>query len=171
MHMHLDALLRVRVSCGQVKSVQSVRREYEDVLRQHPHIDLAQVAAARTLSEFDNFAIAPMFGCACATDYYREASAGNYLSRIAIPMLFLSADNDPIAPARLLRCDNFDGGVGPSAPKALLLAVTDEGGHSMTWPEGWYPSGTWSVGVITEFVQAALQVAATPSATHGRGPE
>ena len=131
MHMHLDALLRVRVSCGQVKSVQSVRLEYEDVLRQHPHIDLAQVpgcargpsspassgsdapaiirqaratpsnssrwhvmhgirtlcqhsqvAAARTMSEFDNFAIAPMFGCACATDYYREASAGNYLSRV-----------------------------------------------------------------------------------------
>ena len=29
-------------------------------------------------------------------------------------MLFLSAENDPIAPAHLVRCDNFDGGVGTS---------------------------------------------------------
>ena len=46
---------------------------------------------------------------AAGTDYYREASAVRLLPSVRIPLLFLSARNDPICPAHLVRTDDFAG--------------------------------------------------------------
>lgn len=71
-------------------------------------------------------------------------------------MLFLAAKNDPVAPAGLIWDDVFCGGKsrGREAGHPILLAVTEEGGHSMVWPEGIDGSGNWSAEVIAEFFAA-----------------
>ena len=52
------------------------------------------------------------------------------LHNVRVPLLFVSAANDPIAPATILDTRAF-AGAREEAP--ILLAVTAEGGHSMTW--------------------------------------
>ena len=45
----------------------------------------------------------------------------------------------------------------PDAP--LLLAITNEGGHSMSWPEGLTGRGrAWSAAVLVEWVKACEEV-------------
>ena len=65
-------------------------------------------------------------------------------------MLVVNARNDPIASADHVDCSPFLGQL--AAP--LALCVTDEGGHSLGWPEGWRGTGrAWSVDVLREFVE------------------
>ena len=115
-----------------------------------PCARLLDLTLSWTVAGFDGAAIAPMMGCESAVQYYREASCGALLHRVRTPMLVVSARNDPIASA-----DNVDRqpfAAEPAAP--LALCVTDEGGHSMGWPEGWRGTGrAWSVEVLREFVE------------------
>ena len=54
------------------------------------------------MEAFDDAAIAPMMGCTDSGQYYREASCARVLHRVRIPLLLVSAANDPIAPAALM---------------------------------------------------------------------
>jgi|TARA_B110001469_G_C9410467_1_gene210144 predicted alpha/beta-fold hydrolase len=73
-------------------------------------------------------------------------------------MLFLSARNDPVAPADVIDSRPFEARGAGSEAAPLLLAVTREGGHSMTWPEGWRGGGRdWSTAVLCEFVAAVVE--------------
>jgi predicted alpha/beta-fold hydrolase len=89
-----------------------------------------------------------MFDYACASDYYRFSSAGLYLTRINRPTLFLHAMNDPITPGHLIRMDNF------RCSEHIASCMTQEGGHSMDWPEG-CDGGAWAPGAVAEFLAAA----------------
>jgi len=102
------------------------------------------------MEAFDGCAIAPMMGCSSATAYYTEASCESLLHQVRTPLLFVSAANDPIASADIIKRDVFR--TATEAP--LLLAVTKEGGHSMVWPEGWRGMGrAWSIDVLVEFIR------------------
>merc|ERR1712113_357075 len=102
------------------------------MLHSQSKINVDRGKAAKTMQEFDDALVAPMFGCRCATDYYRAASAVNYLSRIRVPTLFLNAANDPVCPAHLIRADEFDWGSGAEAlgfeAPPIMLAIPEEGG-------------------------------------------
>ena len=144
-----------------VPSVQRVLRECLPHLEGAPHLDLVGAARATSMAAFDGCVIAPMMGCASAADYYRQASSGPLLPRARVPMLFLSAHNDPIAPASLIDVAPFE--CARDAP--LLLATTAEGGHSMGWPEGGAGAsrsgsgaagGAWSAQVLVEWVHATV---------------
>jgi len=138
-----------------VPSVQRVMRTHLPQLEGVEGLRLDAAAAATSMAAFDGAAIAPMMGCDSATDYYEQASCGKLLSRARVPMLFVSARNDPVASADAVDPHPFLRGP-EDAP--LLLAVTREGGHSMTWPEGWGGGGRdWSTAVLCEFV-AAVEV-------------
>ena len=135
-----------------VPSVQRVMRTHLPQLEGVEGLRLDAAAAATSMAAFDGAAIAPMMGCDSATDYYEQASCGKLLSRARVPMLFVSARNDPVASADAVDPHPFLRGP-EDAP--LLLAVTREGGHSMTWPEGWGGGGRdWSTAVLCEFVAA-----------------
>lgn len=56
------------------------------------------LARMRTFREFDGAYTAPLHGFASADEYWREASCGPVLSRIAIPALLVNARNDPFLP-------------------------------------------------------------------------
>ena len=74
------------------------------------------------------------------------------LDDVRVPMLFVAARNDPICPANLAFNTEAFTKVTSQAP--LLLAVTDEGGHSMVWPEGWRGEGSWLCDLLVEWVHA-----------------
>ena len=59
------------------------------------------------MERFDGCSIAPMMGCDSAAQYYVEASSERVLSRARIPMLFISALNDPVAPADVIKLTHF----------------------------------------------------------------
>lgn len=144
------------------RSVQRVMAEYLPKLVDNPYgLDLEGAAQATSMKSFDGCVIAPMMGCSSAEQYYTEASCERVLADCRIPLLLLSARNDFIAPADLIKTHPFEALAGGGAVEApLLLAVTSEGGHSMSWPEGWDGSGrAWSAQVLLEWVQACVEKA------------
>src|SRR5262249_46661682 len=52
----------------------------------------------RTVREFDDAITAPQFGFRDAQEYYEAASAQRVIDRIRVPMLFLTAADDPFVP-------------------------------------------------------------------------
>ena len=135
--------------------------EIKSVMELHPQIDLDTVNEAATMADFDDASIAPMMGCASASDYYRESSCAAWIQYIRRPYMFLSSANDPIAPSHLIRTDIFQGPKSKAPeeqPLPVLLAVTEEGGHSMLWNEGIDATKSWSLEAIADFFDAALAV-------------
>ena len=63
-----------------------------------------------SMLELDGHVIAPMFGFSCASEYYRSASSGPYLSRVRRPTLVVHCANDPIVAGHLIRGDDFVSG-------------------------------------------------------------
>lgn len=53
---------------------------------------------ARTITEFDDVFMAPRHGFQGAADYYARSSCGPHLSRVKMPCLIISADDDPLVP-------------------------------------------------------------------------
>ncbi|MBL9037980.1 MAG: alpha/beta hydrolase, partial [Archangium sp.] len=91
---------------------------------------------ARTIRDFDDRATAKVFGFGSAEAYYADASTAGQLKNIRVPTLLVSADDDALAPARLLPAD-----VEKNA--ALHVLRTRHGGHagyvggSVTHPTFW----------------------------------
>lgn len=111
----------------------------------------ARVEGLRTIGAIDSGCIAPMMGCDDRREYYAAASAFRELGRVRRPLLLLSAENDPLRPKGMLEelaVAAREGG----AP--LVLALTAEGGHSLTWPEGWRAESAWASDVVVEWVEA-----------------
>ncbi len=82
-----------------------------------------ELAAVRTLYEFDDRILAPRIGLAGAADYYRRAMALPYLGDIAVPSLIIQAENDPWIPFRAYRDFTW-----PSNPRLVPLFARG-GGH------------------------------------------
>ena len=93
-----------------------------------------------------------MMGCESVEQYYTESTP--LLACVRVPLLILQAENDPIKPAgmqELIEKACRDSG----AP--LALAMTPEGGHSLTWPEGWRAEASWANSIVVEWVQACTR--------------
>jgi predicted alpha/beta-fold hydrolase len=132
-----------------VQNVQRVRASIEHILKTDPRYDLQHISEAKTMHEFDDRAIAPMFDFACASDYYRRSSSGLFLSSIQTPTLFLHADNDPIIPGQYVQMDNF------RHNPHLISVMTKEGAHSMDWPDT--TLNPWSADAIGHFFDLVLK--------------
>jgi hypothetical protein len=91
--------------------------------RMHPGaFDVKRVRAARTIRQFDDAVVAPLFGFADSADYYARASAKPGLGRVRVPTLVINARNDPFLPGRHLpRPDEVSAEV--------TLELPEEGGH------------------------------------------
>lgn len=69
------------------------------------HRELAALEAvqqARTLWEFDDLFTAPLHGFADAADYYAQSSSLQFVGNARVPLLLLSAVNDPFLPPAVL---------------------------------------------------------------------
>jgi uncharacterized protein len=85
-------------------------------------VDITHLTKAKTLADFDEAFIAPVFGFANAQDYYSKSSSGQFLSEIRTPTLVLNAANDPFLPHSALPEQRE---VSPS----VTLQITSAGGH------------------------------------------
>ena len=69
-------------------------------LRDYPGLfDDARLERARSLYEFDDAVTAPVHGFHGAHDYYSQSSSLQFLPRVRIPTLLLSASDDPFFPS------------------------------------------------------------------------
>ena len=86
-------------------------------------LDQARVRRAATLGEFDEAVTAPVHGFAGAADYWARCSSGPFLPRVRVPLLLLSAIDDPIVPASCLPRN------ATAENPAVTLEVSAHGGH------------------------------------------
>jgi predicted alpha/beta-fold hydrolase len=91
---------------------------------QHPGaIDLPAVLRARTFAEYDGLVTAPIHGFASARDYWERCSSGRFLGGVRLPLLLVSAEDDPFVPATSIPTE-----VARRNP-TVTLEVTAGGGH------------------------------------------
>jgi len=77
---------------------------------------------SRTFRDFDDAVTAPLHGFVDADDYWTQSSAGQFLSRIALPTLVINALDDPFVPVAALP---DPGGL----PAHLTAEFPPHGGH------------------------------------------
>ena len=117
-----------------------------------PTVDWSTVRRARTVRDFDEAVIVPLFGYTSSTDYYTDASVGPRLGQIRVPTLLLNAADDPICFTRFLPHEAV------LSNPMLVSAVTSEGGH-VAWSTGWMPTGSsWDNDATAEWFDAILRV-------------
>jgi len=81
--------------------LRSLKRKSLQKLRKFPGAaDEQRVRRARTLFEFDDALTARLHGFAGAEDYYAQSSSANFVDRVKVPLLLISAEDDPFIPAR-----------------------------------------------------------------------
>ena len=83
--------------------LRSLKRKSIEKLGKFPGAaDLQRVRRARTLVEFDDALTARLHGFEGATDYYAQSSSAPFVERVRVPLLLLSAEDDPFVPARCI---------------------------------------------------------------------
>ena len=85
--------------------------------------DSSALRRIRSIEQFDDHYIAPMFGFESASDYYAKASSLRFISRIRIPTLMIHAMDDPFIPFAPLRDPSI------TANSYVLMIATEHGGH------------------------------------------
>jgi predicted alpha/beta-fold hydrolase len=79
--------------------------------------------AVRSVREFDDKITAPQFGFRDAQDYYDEVGAKKVVAQVRVPMLMITAQDDPFVPYELfLRAD-------PGQNRAIEYVTPEHGGH------------------------------------------
>ncbi|MEO6323550.1 MAG: alpha/beta fold hydrolase [Thermoanaerobaculia bacterium] len=86
-------------------------------------IDVPRMLRSRTFREYDDAATAPFHGMAGAEEYYATCSSIDFVSRIDVPTLCISSEDDPFLPASVLPA------VARRASPAVRLHVERRGGH------------------------------------------
>ena len=87
------------------------------------HSTRADLRGIRSVFEMDDRITAPNFGFQGAEHYYRTQSANQFLERIRVPTLFITAKDDTFIPFRI-----YDHPAFQQNP-CLQLRATDHGGH------------------------------------------
>jgi hypothetical protein len=102
-------------------------RRFSDDDPDTSHFDYHGVVNARTITDFDEAFIAPVYGFKSAQDYYIKTSSISFLKSIRVPTLILNAEDDPF----------LDAGVWPAAEHCctmnseswIRMIRTEHGGH------------------------------------------
>lgn len=111
-------------------------------------MDPAPLAQVRTIIDFDEHFTAPLHGFSGAAEYYARNSSRQWLDRVVVPSLLLTATNDPILGRR---CYPRDEAV---ASRYLYLEETRWGGHvGFRLPGGRYYSEERAVAFVREIVR------------------
>jgi predicted alpha/beta-fold hydrolase len=84
---------------------------------------LEHLPKIRTITNFDDYYTARLFGFGTAANYFKTQSSNQFLERIRIPTLVVQAKDDPMVPFSM-----FDHAAFAKNPQLRLVAV-DHGGH------------------------------------------
>jgi uncharacterized protein len=121
----------------------------EQKARQFPgQLDLTGMRRIRGIEAYDERYAAPIHGFRDAEDYYARSSSRQFLSKISVPTLILSARNDPfLAPECFPESD-------AEANPQLFLEAPESGGHVgfLDLRRGVMPWSEWRVAEFLEQV-------------------
>jgi predicted alpha/beta-fold hydrolase len=108
------------------------------------------------LGEFDEVVTAPVHGFAGADDYWSRCSSGPFLPRVRVPLLLLSAEDDPIVPAACLPREVA------RQNRLVSLEVAARGGHvGFVAGPPWAPR-FWAEERAADFLHHRLREATAP---------
>jgi hypothetical protein len=109
-------------------------------------INRDQLRRVRNLWDFDEFFTGPLSGYAGAEDYYRRCSSRQFLSRITLPTLLVSAQDDPILGPRCYPVEEAE------ASSCFHFEMPRHGGHvGFRLPGGVYYSEQRTVAFVQGF--------------------
>lgn len=104
--------------------VRSLKRRMQTKERHFPgRFDVARLRGMRTVREYDDRFIAPLYGFRDSEDYYERASCRHVLPDIAVPTLLIHATDDPFVPMT----DRVRQAAGSNP--LVRLVETAHGGH------------------------------------------
>lgn len=81
------------------------------------------IGPVRSVREFDDKITAPQFGYRDAQDYYDAVGAKKLIAQVRVPMLMITAQDDPFVPYKLFLRAN------PAQNTAIQFVTTEHGGH------------------------------------------
>jgi uncharacterized protein len=102
----------------------------------------------RTVREFDDEITAPCFGFKDAEEYYERSSAKSMVGKVAVPLLVITAKDDPFVPY-----ESFLRARVEENPCVRFVA-TEHGGHCGFISRFAGPERFWAEERIVEFVEA-----------------
>ncbi|XAR56312.1 Alcohol O-acetyltransferase [Bertholletia excelsa] len=102
------------------------------------------IAMARSVREFDNFATRVLGKYETVDTYYRRCSSSNFVGNVMVPLLCVSALDDPVCTREAIPWDEC------RANKNIVLATTQHGGHLAHF-EGLNAKSLWWVRAVHEF--------------------
>jgi predicted alpha/beta-fold hydrolase len=131
--------------------VRDLKRRIRRKERLRPGLfDLEQLAAVRTVRQFDDVYTAPYFGFRGAEDYYYRASSLRIIDRISVPALVITAEDDPFVPSQPFRDPKLTGN------PHIDLRICEHGGHcGFVGPPSGGPGGDdgyWAENQIVTFI-------------------
>ncbi|KAK8486231.1 hypothetical protein V6N13_090250 [Hibiscus sabdariffa] len=102
------------------------------------------VEKSSSLREFDNHATRILGKFETVDTFYRRSSSTNYVENVSVPLLCVSALDDPVCTSEVIPWDEC------RVNENIVLATTPHGGH-LAFYEGITASGIWWVRAVNEF--------------------
>ncbi|XP_055374370.1 protein ABHD1 [Condylostylus longicornis] len=114
-------------------------------------IDWDRIMSSKTIKEFDALFTSKQFGYETVDHYYDAATLHNKLHKISVPLLCLSAADDPFQPLDAIPMKAAE------ESSHVAIVVTARGGH-IGFLEGWWPSSKdqYMGRLFSEFFTGAL---------------
>jgi hypothetical protein len=106
------------------------------------------IGSVRSVREFDDKITAPQFGYRDAQDYYEAVGAKKLVGQVRVPMLMITAQDDPFVPYELFSRAN------PGQNPAIRFVAPEHGGHCGFISNTSGPERFWAEQRIVEFCEA-----------------
>ncbi|EOA14968.1 hypothetical protein CARUB_v10028315mg [Capsella rubella] len=111
--------------------------------------DWEGIKKSRSVREFDNYATRLVAKFETTDTYYRRSSSAQYVGNVAIPLLCISALDDPVCTREAIPWDEC------RANKNIVLATTTHGGH-LAYYEGLTATSMWWSRAVQEYFEVLL---------------
>ncbi|XP_047076523.1 embryogenesis-associated protein EMB8-like isoform X1 [Lolium rigidum] len=105
------------------------------------------IKKSRSIREFDHHATCIVAKYETVDTYYRRCSSASYVGTVSVPLLCVSALDDPLCTREAIPWDEC------RANKKIILATTPNGGH-LAFFEGLTARRLWWVRAVSEFLSA-----------------
>ncbi|XP_034585323.1 embryogenesis-associated protein EMB8 isoform X2 [Setaria viridis] len=105
------------------------------------------ITSSSSIREFDRHATCVVAKYETVDTFYRKCSSANYIGNVSVPLLCISALDDPLCTREAIPWDEC------RANKNIVLATTPNGGH-LAFFEGLTAGRLWWVRPVTEFLCA-----------------
>ncbi|CAH2070584.1 unnamed protein product [Thlaspi arvense] len=111
--------------------------------------DWEGIKKSRSVREFDNYATRLVGKFETTDTYYRRSSSTQFVGNVAVPLLCISALDDPVCTREAIPWDECRGN------KNIVLATTTHGGH-LAYYEGVTATSMWWVRAVQEYFEVLL---------------